>query len=92
MPKQTVRTASLTIPRYRTERTETPSPYGGVNVTFNHRVPNGTRQGTIELRIDVDALFLMLGQKALKSKGKRARGLAGCVEAVARNITETAPG
>lgn len=69
----------IVVPRYRTEKTETPSPYGGVDVRYNHRVPNGETEATIALHIDIDGIIEELGTKAVKSKSGRATAMRGLV-------------
>lgn len=85
--KTTIRKGALTVPRYRTERTDN----GNGSVSFNHMVPDGTRSGTVEVRIDVDRLFQVLGSRALKSRGGKCRVLSGIVEVVARNVMDVTP-
>lgn len=43
-------------------------------------VPDGELTGTVTLRVDIDALVMKLGDKALRSIGGKARGMGGLVE------------
>lgn len=45
-------------------------------------VPDGRIEGTVELQIDVDALFARMAGAALKSKGGKCVAAGGCVRVV----------
>lgn len=84
---------TVTIPMWRTVRTETPSIHldrdgkSQVNVAFDHRVPNGELTGTVELTIDLEAIFEQLGEKALRNKGGKATAQSGMIVARVRRET-----
>jgi len=52
-----------------------------------HSVPDGTLTGTVELRIDVQAILERVGRRALRAKGKRSQALGGAVEVVVDRTT-----
>lgn len=84
---------TLTVQLYRREETRTPSPYGGENISINHRVPNGTLTGNVFLSIDIDDILRHLGEKALRSKSGRSRAMSGAVEVTVdkKSLKRTAP-
>lgn len=50
--------------------------------TWGYRtVPDGELTGVIELSVDAERLFKQLAEKALRSKGRKARMACGAVEA-----------
>jgi len=53
------------------------------------RLPFSTITGEVELHIDIDAVVNYLGQKALLSKGKRARAMSGDIEVCVITRKET---
>lgn len=63
----------------RMEHTEEPTQYGMRRTS--KQVPNGTIAGTVEVRVDVEALVRYLGGKALRSKRGVSRGMSGMIEA-----------
>lgn len=46
-------------------------------------VEDGYREGQVRVIVDIDRLVQLYGPDALGNKGKKARGMNGCVEVVA---------
>jgi hypothetical protein len=49
------------------------------------------RSGTVTVEIDLDSIFKQLGKKAIFSKGKRSRALAGAIKVTAHSIETVMP-
>jgi hypothetical protein len=78
---ETIRKIKHGVTRFETRRTGVQDQYG--NKEREHR--EVTVEGEIVLEVDVQKLLLVLGAKALRSKGAKAQECNGMVRVVARN-------
>jgi len=58
---------------------------------ITNRYSGENRSGTVTVEIDLDYLFRQLGTKAIFSKGKRSRALAGAIKVTAHSIETVMP-
>lgn len=52
--------------------------------------PDGFLVGDVFLEIDVNTILAQMGQRAIKSKGRRCVGLSGLVKVKAKNVRKVA--
>ncbi len=57
-------------------------------VTGGRSVPAGTRSADVDLWIDEEGLSLMLGDRALRNKSRKAALAGGLIKATVRNVKD----
>lgn len=78
--RRTIETRSVTINITRTEVTTEQTEYGERKSARS--IPDGTATGTVAMTIDIDAMFRMLGARALANRNGKARLASGAIEFV----------